>query len=306
MKTPEYITPAITLFAEDGTLDAEANVALWKRQVENGIDGILIEGSNGEFYTMDVDERVALAKLAVDSGVAAETKVIVGTGCNSIDATVDLSNRVLATGIKTVMVVPPFYFVLGREALLQYYKELASRVDGDIFLYNFPARTGNDLDAGIVVELVQSCPNIIGIKDTVTEMGHTRAIIDAVADIRPDFIVYSGFDENFAHNVLAGGNGCIAALGNVFPELVYAWAESVADKDFDRIEKIQHIIDGAAKIYEVAPLFVPAIKYAVSQRGLAISQVCRCTPLALTASQKEEIERILSDAEAQIAKNSLL
>lgn len=306
MKTPEYITPTITLFSRDGSLDIEANVALWKYQLESGIDGILIEGSNGEFYAMDTDERVSLAKAAVESGIAKAMKVIVGTGCNSLDATVDLSNRVLATGIKTVMVVPPFYFALGREGLLQYYKELAARVDGNIFLYNFPARTGNDLDAGIVAELVGSCPNIIGIKDTVTEMGHTRAIIEAVADIRPDFIVYSGFDENFAHNILAGGNGCIAALGNVFPGLVHAWAKAMGDKDLERVEKIQRAIDVAAEIYEVAPLFVTAMKFAVSQRGLNISQTCRCTPLALTESQKAHIENVLSAVEAQIAKDGLL
>ncbi len=306
MKTPEFITPAITAFAADGSIDADANVAVWKRLIDNGTDGILIEGSNGEFFALTPAERVELARLAVESGIAAQTKVIVGTGCNSLDATVELSNQVLATGAETVMVVPPFYFALGREAIVQYYKELAARVNGDIFLYNFPARTGNDLDASIVAELVANCPNIIGIKDTVTEMGHTRAIIEAVSEIRPEFIVYSGFDENFAHNILAGGNGCIAALANVYPDLTHAWAVACAEKDFDRIEKIQHIIDGAAEIYDVAPLFVPVMKYAVSLCGVDVTTLCRSTPLALTDEQKEHVKQILATTDAKIAAAGVL
>lgn len=306
MKKSEFIVPVITAFDENGKIDADANVTVWKRLVANQVDGILITGSNGEFFTLTPEERVSLARLAVESGITSETTVIVGTGCNSLDATVELSNQVLAVGIDAVMVVPPFYFQLGREATLRYFQQLAARVEGKIFLYNFPARTGNDLDASLVAELVATCPNIIGIKDTVTEMGHTRAIIEATKEVRPDFIVYSGFDENFAHNALAGGNGCIAALANVYPELTHAWTVAVDSKDLDRIEAIQQIVDALAEIYDVAPLFVPVIKYAVSCRGVDITTVCRSTPLELTDEQKQHAERILARADAQIAQAGVL
>ena len=49
-------------------------------------------------------------------------------------------------------------------------------------------------------------------KDTVPGMDHTRELIKVVKSQIPQFEIYSGFDDNFAHNVLSGGNGCIGGL----------------------------------------------------------------------------------------------
>ena len=84
---------------------------------------------------------------------------------------------------------------------------LARRVSGRIYLYNFPDRTGYSIPADVVRRLAESHPNIVGCKDTIAGLDHTRELIKAVKPIRPDFEIYSGFDDNFAHNVLAGGDG---------------------------------------------------------------------------------------------------
>ncbi|MFQ9125580.1 MAG: dihydrodipicolinate synthase family protein [Butyricicoccaceae bacterium] len=44
-----YLTPAITLFHEDGSLDFESQEHLFNNLIENGVDGILVEGSSSEF-----------------------------------------------------------------------------------------------------------------------------------------------------------------------------------------------------------------------------------------------------------------
>ena len=59
-------------------------------------------------------------------------------------------------------------------------------------------------------------------------MDHTRELIKLIKAVRPDFEIYSGFDDNFAHNVLAGGDGCIAGLSNVLPELTHGWVDAFA------------------------------------------------------------------------------
>ena len=45
-----YLTPAITLFHKDGSLDFESQEKLFNNLIENGIDGILVEGSSSEFF----------------------------------------------------------------------------------------------------------------------------------------------------------------------------------------------------------------------------------------------------------------
>lgn len=305
MRKPEFIVPVVTVFDERGQVDLEANIQVWNGLIERGVDGILLHGSNGEFFTLSADERTQLIEAAVDA-TRGKVKLIVGTGTNAVDETVALSNRALELGADTVMVITPFYFGLGHQGIVEYFCAVASQIEGDVMLYNFPARTGNDIDADAVRQIVTRCPNVVGIKDTVTDMGHTRAILEILADVAPEFIVYSGFDENFAHNGLAGGNGCIAALANIYPELTHAWAEALGVADWERVEKIQHVIDKLADVYTVAPLFVPAVKYAMSVRGLPVKPICRSTILELTDDQKAQVEAILDNARQIIESQDLL
>lgn len=305
MRKPEFIVPVVTVFDERGQVDLEANIQVWNGLIERGVDGILLHGSNGEFFTLSADERTQLIEAAVDA-TRGKVKLIVGTGTNAVDETVALSNRALELGADAVMVITPFYFGLGHQGIVEYFCAVASQIEGDVMLYNFPARTGNDIDADAVRQIVTRCPNVVGIKDTVTDMGHTRTIIETLADVAPEFIVYSGFDENFAHNGLAGGNGCIAALANIYPELTHAWAEALGVADWERVEKIQHVIDKLADVYTVAPLFVPAVKYAMSVRGLPVKPICRSTILELTDDQKAQVEAILDNARQIIESQDLL
>lgn len=305
MRKPEFIVPVVTVFDERGQVDLEANIQVWNGLIERGVDGILLHGSNGEFFTLSADERTQLIEAAVDA-TRGKVKLIVGTGTNAVDETVALSNRALELGADAVMVITPFYFGLGHQGIVEYFCAVASQIEGDVMLYNFPARTGNDIDADAVRQIVTRCPNVVGIKDTVTDMGHTRAILEILADVAPEFIVYSGFDENFAHNGLAGGNGCIAALANIYPELTHAWAEALGVADWERVEKIQHVIDKLADVYTVAPLFVPAVKYAMSVRGLPVKPICRSTILELTDDQKAQVEAILDNARQIIESQDLL
>lgn len=305
MRTPEFIAPVVTAFDERGRVDLDANVRVWNELIGRGVDGILLHGSNGEFFTLSAEERTRLVESAA-AVTEGKVKLIVGTGANTVAETVTLSRRALELGADAVMVITPFYFALGHRGIVEYLCSVASQIEGDVMLYNFPDRTGNDIDADAVRQIVARCPNVVGIKDTVTDMSHTRMIVEAAMDAAPGFQVYSGFDENFAHNALVGGNGCIAALANIYPELTQAWAEALGEGDWKRVEGIQHVIDKLSDIYTVAPLFIPAVKYAMSYRSLPVTTACRSTVLPLTAEQEELIEAILDDTRQTIEAQELL
>ena len=108
----------------------------------------------------------------------------------------------------------------------------------------------------------------MGIKDTVATMGHTRGIIQKVKKEYPDFMVYSGFDEFFGHNVLSGGDGCVAGLSNFAPDVASAYVAAARADDLKKMEQCQQQVDGLMAIYDVAPQFIPTIKKAMVLRGL--------------------------------------
>lgn len=60
MRKPEFIVPVVTVFDEQGKVDLEANIQVWNGLIDRGVDGILLHGSNGEFFTLSREERLQL------------------------------------------------------------------------------------------------------------------------------------------------------------------------------------------------------------------------------------------------------
>ena len=264
-----YITPAVTPLNADGTLDLPAAERLYDHLISGGIDGILLLGSIGEFFAFTVEQKKQLISLALRK-IAHRVPVIVGTADTVMENVIALSAFALAEGADAVIVVPPYYFWLNEESLESYYDALAEKIPGKLYIYNFPDRTGYPIPVGVVQRLALRHPNIVGCKDTISGMDHTRELIKAVKPLRPDFEIYSGFDDNFAHNVLSGGDGCIGGLSNLAPEVCSAWVRAVERRDMDAVERIQRKIDRLMDIYGVGMPFVPFIKRAMELRGIGV------------------------------------
>lgn len=289
----KYITPAVTPFTPDGEIDAKGAEALYDRLVSGGVDAVLVLGSIGEFFAVPQERKRRLISLAVRK-LAGRLPVIAGTSDMLFENVVDLSRFALSEGADAVIVVPPYYFRLEPEQIEAYYDALAEKVKGRIYLYNFPDRTGYSIPAGVVKNLALRHENIVGCKDTISGMDHTRELIKAVKPLRPDFEIYSGFDDNFAHNVLSGGDGCIAGLSNVAPEVCGGWAKAVNAADWTAAAEYQRKIDRLMDIYAVGSPFIPFIKRAVALRGLPVGSAVTFPFPEVTAEQEKALAGILA------------
>lgn len=289
-----YITPAVTPMLPDGEIDPDSARQLYRHLVTGGVDGILILGSIGEFFGFRMDQKKALI-LCAKEAIAGKCKFIVGTTSMVFDEIVELSNYALEQGADAVMIIPPYYFHFTDESVYEYYDMLAKEIHGDIYLYNFPERTGYDISAQVVKKLALAHMNIIGIKDTISGVDHTRELIKQVKEVRPDFEIYSGFDDNFAHNVLCGGNGCVAGLSNLYPELTSSFADAMRKSDLQRAATCQRCIDRLMDIYSVGKPFVPFIKAALAEKGI-IQYAAATKPMP--AVTREQLDRLMGIMEA--------
>lgn len=291
----KWITPAVTAMDSQGHVDMGANREIYDFLIERGMDGILLLGSIGEFFAVPTPEKKRLIQEAL-AHINRRVPVYVGTCEMNLEACVELSRFALDQGADGAMVISPYYFSLPESAILSFYDTLAQRVPGPLLLYNFPERTGYDLRPSLVADLAARHPNIVGIKDTVPNMGHTRALIQQVKAVRPDFLIFSGFDEFFGHNVLSGGDGCIAGLSNFAPEVAAAYARAARAGDLPAMAAAQRQVDRLMAIYDVAPQFVPTIKQAMALRGLGLSPFCAPPVQPSTPRETEEIRRLLRDS----------
>lgn len=288
----KYITPAVTPLNNDGTLDVEGAEKLYEHLITGGVNGILILGSIGEFFALSMKVKKQLISLAVKQ-VAHRVPLIVGTADMQVENVLTLSEFALSEGADAVIIVPPYYFWLNGDSIEAYYDMLASKIQGRLYIYNFPDRTGYQIPVDVIARLAQKHPNIVGCKDTISGMDHTRELIKAVKPLRPDFEVYSGFDDNFVHNALSGGDGCIGGMSNLAPELTSRWVQAVEEKDMECVSQIQQKIDRMMSIYSVGMPFVPYIKRAMELRGIGVQSHSTFPQPTVSTEADEKLTRIL-------------
>ena len=300
-----YITPAVTLLDAQGQPDLEGNCALYEHLIRGGVDGILVLGSIGEFFALPLAQRRRLAFRAIEA-VARRTKLIIGTASMVFEEVASFSNECIDRGADAVIIISPYYFPLDDDGVYAYYSALAQAIHGRIYLYNFPNRTGYSLSAQVVKRLALTYPNIVGIKDTIPGMDHTRELIEAIKPVRPDFEIYSGFDENLTANVVAGGYGCIAGLSNLYPEICAKAARMLREKNVDGSVAGQRLIQQLFALYAIGSNFIPVIKEGVCMRGVAGSSRCSFPLPEVTPEQRQTLRELMQRVEQSAKAASFL
>ncbi|MCI5643783.1 MAG: dihydrodipicolinate synthase family protein [Peptoniphilus sp.] len=266
----KIITPTVTIFDNDGNVDIEGNRLLIQHLIDNGVDGAVPLGSSGEFTALSMYEKKKLIKLYVDESNG-KLDLIPGTSSLNIEECVELSNYAISLGVKGVLILPPFYYGISQEEAFHYYDVLAQKIDGNIYIYNFSARTGFDMSAKTTFNLAKKHKNIKGMKDSTANLTHTKEVILKVKEIRNDFEVYSGFDDHFIPNIIAGGSGCIAAISNFEPKLWSSWVKAINSGNFEEVKAIGNIIDRLMPLYSVEKNFSHIFKKFLIDDGLKIN-----------------------------------
>jgi 4-hydroxy-tetrahydrodipicolinate synthase len=207
----------VTLFDDEGEIDAPATADLAARLVDDGVMGVLVAGTTGEAAALDADERSDLI-LAVRYAVDGRVPVLAGTGAPSTRQAVLLSKRAEADGADGLLVLSPPNVVDPRP----YYERVVSSVDIPVLAYHYPKVSS----PGIPVDVLAELP-VAGIKDS---SGEAERLLLEADELEAG--VYTG-SPSLVH--LAGAVGCagaILALANVDPEgCARAW---LGDGDVQR------------------------------------------------------------------------
>jgi 4-hydroxy-tetrahydrodipicolinate synthase len=202
------ITAALTPFADDGTVDEEAFVALVGFLLENGSDGVVVAGTTGEGATLSDDEKVRLFELAV-SEYGDRGRIVAGTGSNDTAHTVHLTERATAIGCDAMLCVTPYYNKPNFRGLVAHYEAIAAVTDKPIVLYNIPSRCVVDISNDELARLA-AIPHVSAVKQARYE------------DIQPidGLDLLAGNDDVLAEVLDKGGAGGITVASHlVGPEM---------------------------------------------------------------------------------------
>jgi 4-hydroxy-tetrahydrodipicolinate synthase len=290
----KYFCPILTSVNADGTVNYENMHAFYDQILGAGIDGILVGGSAGEFYAFTYNEIKEMIADAVKY-IAGRGFVLAGTGRMAKSETISLSNAAIDAGADAVIIVGPYYSACTQENVFQYYDDVMGQIHGNIFLYNFADRTGYDVSGETILRLLAKHTNFIGVKDTHPILRHTQRYIQEIKGQYPDFMVFTGYDNNCIPSVISGGNGCIGALSNVYPDMCHSAAEALRNEDLAAIRKIQRQIDKRMKFYEAYPTFNPVMKWALKELGRPMQENCKVPLSSLTAEEKNRLDAVADE-----------
>jgi 4-hydroxy-tetrahydrodipicolinate synthase len=288
---PAMVTP----FDEDGELDLAATEAVIERFIGAGVSGISPLGSTGEATHLSSDERRRFAGEVVRI-VGGRVPVVVGVGTSGTRETVELARHAEAVGADAVLVVSPSYWKVGEEALFRHFATVAGSVDVPVLVYNLPMLTGVDLSPALVARVADGCPNVVGIKDTVTVYAHTVGVLQEVKAQRPDFTVLSGWEDLILPSLLAGADGSICAFANVAPELFVELVRSAKEGDLATAAELHRRVLKLVTLGTHSDPAIGAVKLAMNALGVPISPTVRGPAMPADREAREAIESILEES----------
>ncbi|XP_072095111.1 4-hydroxy-2-oxoglutarate aldolase, mitochondrial isoform X2 [Mobula birostris] len=169
--------PITTPFNQRGEVNyqqLEENVHKWSKIP---FRGLVVQGSNGEFVYLSSEERVEIVR-KVRQVLPREMLLVAGSGCESTEATVTMTQSMADAGANAVMVITP-YFYRGRmnsSAFVHHYTRVADSSPVPVVLYSVPGNTALELPVDAIVTLSHH-PNIIGLKDSWTDVTRVALIV---------------------------------------------------------------------------------------------------------------------------------
>ncbi|HVW19374.1 MAG TPA: 4-hydroxy-tetrahydrodipicolinate synthase, partial [Solirubrobacteraceae bacterium] len=291
------ITPLVTPFHPDGSLDLDSVRHLIDWQLENGTHGISVGGSTGEPTSLTVAERIEVMRAATEA-IDGRCPLLPGTGTAIMDETLELTAEAHRLGASAALVVTPYYGRPQQQGLYNWYDRVCREFpDLPIIAYNVPIRAAVDITPETVARLRRTHDNFVGIKETTRDFEHVSYVLDLCGS---DFIALSGIELLCYPMLCLGGRGHLSCVGNFAPRPVAQLYDAFVAGDHDEARRLHYelhpLVDAA--FAEVNP--VPA-KWIMERTGLLPSGFVREPLTGLSeASQRTVLDLLARSTEVEV------
>lgn len=207
-------------YREDLSVDYEAYADHVRWLVESGCDGVVPNGSLGEYQLLTPPERARVVSVAVEAVAGTGAAVVPGVSAYGSREARALADQAAQAGCPAVMLLPPNAFRASDDAVVEHFRTVAA-VGLPVVAYNNPFDTRVDLTPALLARLHGE-----GLIAAVKEFsGDVRRGYELPADL--DLIV--GSDDVVVELALAGAVGWIAGIPNALPvECVALWRAALA------------------------------------------------------------------------------
>jgi 4-hydroxy-tetrahydrodipicolinate synthase len=254
------VSAVVTPFRSDERIDYKAWQDLIEIQIANGIHGLLVAGSQGEFFALDEEEREVAARFCTQT-VGGRIPVYVNVGAVTTRETVRLAQKAEADGADVLVVVTPYYLRPSDDELVDHYLEVARSVRIPVLGYGIPERTGVQLAPDLAGRIAALADNFVGLQDS---SGNVDRIQDYTA---LGLKVFMGRDYLILDGLQRGCAGAISGCANVAPRAYVALYDAWRAGDQEGARRMQAVVDPLRAAFSLGT-FPAVIKEALDLIGL--------------------------------------
>ena len=175
-----YIPAITTPFSQDGALDVDATKRLHHWVYQNGVHGMIVLGTQGEWFSLSKAEKQTLLQI---TGEQLSGKLPLIAGCNAFTAgeAIDNIESAAANGFDGVLITPPPYVVPTDEEILAFYQDISAVSALPICVYNWPPGTNVDMSLSLLSSLAK-LDKVVAIKNSTPDKEHFLNVLLALKD----------------------------------------------------------------------------------------------------------------------------
>ena len=247
-----------------------------------GVDGVVVLGTTGEYPSFSIAERKKIAETALKH--RGSLAMIVQAGATNFPETLDLINHAAANGADGVLVIPPFYYKKPAvEGLAKYYSLIFEAVKIPVYLYHIPGTSAVPISNELLHSL-EHYPNLAGIKDSAGDVPEYESYLKEF----PKLNMMTGTANNLKA-ALKAGKGAVFADANILARFSAAvFAAEREGKDLD--EAYNKLRDANAAMRSTVVNAYGPMKYALSLMMGTRESYPRPPFLNATDEQKAQIK----------------
>ena len=294
MRFEGIYTPIITPFQDTGAIDWDRYAQVIEWQVENGVAGIIIGGSTGEFYALSKAERIEQFEFA-SQRINGRVEFMAGVNAMSVDECLEISVAAKNAGAQSLLVAAPPYSLPSEAELATHVLKIADTTGLPIMLYNYPGRTGVEMGEEFLTAISKN-PLIVAIKESSGDYSRIPFLVHNFPNI--ELIV--GGEEQVLEFAAWGSKAWVCASANFFPAECVKFMDIVG-KQSDLVlgKRIMSAFMPMMSALEQGGKFLQCVKFGCEQQGRPGGMV-RPPLLPMDDALKQNMVKIFAGTRADL------
>ncbi|WP_432189076.1 dihydrodipicolinate synthase family protein [Streptomyces sp. Tue6028] len=226
--------------------------------VENGCDGVVPNGSLGEYQVLTPEERAKVVETAV-AAIGGE-RVMPGVAAYGSAEARRWAEQAKDAGCRAVMLLPPNAYRADERSVLAHYEAVAG-AGLPVVAYNNPIDTKVDLVPELLAKL-HAAGFVQGVKEFSGDVRRAYRI----AELAPELDLLIGADDVLLELAVAGAKGWVAGYPNALPAASVELYRAAVDGDLDTAGRLYRLLHPLLR-WDSRVEFVQAIKLSMDVVG---------------------------------------